>query len=132
TTVTLNATDSGSGVQFVRYSLSGAQTATAINSSNPALVSITMEGTTPLVTRPSTMPGITKRRNLSSSISIRRLRLQQLVLLQCRMSPVGTARIQQLPSIQRTAAPESSPFAIPSRELRLRQPSLAITRLQYR
>lgn len=46
TTVTLNATDSGSGVQFVRYSLSGAQTATAINSSNPALVSITMEGTT--------------------------------------------------------------------------------------
>ena len=46
TALTLNATDSGSGVQFVRYSLSGAQTATAINSSNPALVSITAEGTT--------------------------------------------------------------------------------------
>jgi hypothetical protein len=46
TTVTLNATDTGSGVQFVRYSLSGAQTAPTINSSNPALVSITAEGTT--------------------------------------------------------------------------------------
>jgi len=46
TTVTLNATDGGSGVQFVRYSLSGAQNAPTVNSSNPALVSITAEGTT--------------------------------------------------------------------------------------
>jgi hypothetical protein len=46
TTVTLNATDTGSGVQFVRYSLSGAQTAPTMNSSNPALVSIIAEGTT--------------------------------------------------------------------------------------
>jgi hypothetical protein len=46
TTVTLNASDSGSGVQFVRYSLSGAQTAPTVNSANPASVSITAEGTT--------------------------------------------------------------------------------------
>jgi hypothetical protein len=46
TTVTLNATDTGSGVQFVRYSLSGAQTSPTMNSSNPALVAITLEGTT--------------------------------------------------------------------------------------
>src|SRR5262249_18810562 len=46
TTITLNATDSGSGVQFVRYSLSGAQNSSAVNSSNPALVSVTAEGTT--------------------------------------------------------------------------------------
>src|SRR5262245_36583133 len=46
TTVTLNATDGGSGVQFVRYSLSGAQNAPTVNSTNPALVSITAEGTT--------------------------------------------------------------------------------------
>src|SRR5262245_13671160 len=46
TTVTLTATDSGSGVASVRYSLSGAQTAPTVNSSNPASVSITSEGTT--------------------------------------------------------------------------------------
>jgi len=46
TTVTLTATDSGSGVASVRYSLSGAQTAPTVNSSNPASVSITAEGTT--------------------------------------------------------------------------------------
>ena len=46
TTVTLNAADSGSGVQSVRYSLSGAQTAPTVTTSNPALVSITAEGTT--------------------------------------------------------------------------------------
>jgi len=46
TTVTLNATDSGSGVQSISYSLSGAQTASTVTTSNPALVSITAEGTT--------------------------------------------------------------------------------------
>src|SRR5262245_66435209 len=46
TTVTLNAIDSGSGVQFVRYSLSGAQTAPTVNSSNPTPISVTAEGTT--------------------------------------------------------------------------------------
>ena len=46
TTVTLHATDSGSGVQSISYSLSGAQTASTVTTSTPALVSITAEGTT--------------------------------------------------------------------------------------
>jgi hypothetical protein len=44
--VTLTATDTGSGVQSIRYSLSGAQTSPAIISGNPATVSVTAEGST--------------------------------------------------------------------------------------
>ena len=45
--VTLTASDSpGSGVQSIRYSLSGAQTSGVIISGNPALVSLTAEGST--------------------------------------------------------------------------------------
>jgi hypothetical protein len=46
--VTLSATDNpgGSGVQSIRYQLSGAQTAAQVISSNPAQVLLTAEGTT--------------------------------------------------------------------------------------
>src|SRR5262249_20305038 len=46
TTVTLNATDSGSGVQSIHYSLSGAQTASAVIGGNQAVVPVTAEGST--------------------------------------------------------------------------------------
>jgi parallel beta-helix repeat protein len=48
TTVTLAAADNagGSGVQAIRYWLSGAQTAPVVTGGNPASVSITAEGTT--------------------------------------------------------------------------------------
>ena len=48
TTVTLAAADDagGSGVQAIRYSLSGAQTTPVVTGGNPASVSITAEGTT--------------------------------------------------------------------------------------
>jgi hypothetical protein len=44
--VTLNATDAGSGVQSVRYELTGAQSAPPVTTSNPAEVPITVEGST--------------------------------------------------------------------------------------
>jgi parallel beta-helix repeat protein len=46
--VTLNATDNagGSGVQNIRYWLSGAQTSSVVVSANPPTVSVTAEGTT--------------------------------------------------------------------------------------
>jgi N-acetylneuraminic acid mutarotase len=47
-TVTLNATDAGSGVQSIVYSFSGAQTGGAMVSGNAAAVTITAEGTTTL------------------------------------------------------------------------------------
>jgi len=46
TTVTLSATDNSSGVKSIRYWLSGAQTAPNVDGGNPALVTITAEGTT--------------------------------------------------------------------------------------
>ena len=47
-TVTLNATDNvgGSGVQFIQYWLTGAQSTSVVNGGNPSSVSITSEGLT--------------------------------------------------------------------------------------
>jgi hypothetical protein len=49
-TVTLNATDNpgGTGIQNITYSLSGAQVSGPVTAGNPALVTITAEGTTTL------------------------------------------------------------------------------------
>ena len=44
--VTLTASDAGSGVQSIRYSLSGAQTKPVTISTNPAVISIMAEGST--------------------------------------------------------------------------------------
>src|SRR5438132_8887280 len=48
-TITLNATDAGSGVQSIVYSLSGAQTGGATVPGNTAAVAITAEGTSTLI-----------------------------------------------------------------------------------